>query len=148
MTKTVPLAAMILVALLAGCSKKDEPAVARHDSNVPQPVSVPTPTPAPAVAFEPVEGVVFEITPLQFRRCEADKGRIVANVKWDVTAASVKFINVLVANGNAEPTLFVTGKASGERSTGNWVADGTQFILQDAANKKKLAEFTVSGVDC
>lgn len=146
MTKIVPLAAMMIVTLLVGCSKTDEPSVARHDSNVPQPVA--EPTSAPSVAFMPVEGVVFEVAPPQFRKCEADKGRIVASVKWDVTAAGVKFVNILVDNGTAEPTLFLTGKASGERSTGNWVVDGTQFILQNASNKKKLAEFTVNGVDC
>lgn len=144
MTKIVPLATIILAVLLAGCSKTDEPAVARHDSSLPQPLT----EPAPPVAFVPVEGVVFEVAPPQFRKCEAEKGRIVASVKWDVTAAGVKFVNVLVANGVAEPTLFLTGKASGERSTGNWVVDGTQFFLQDASNKKKLAEVTISGVDC
>ena len=146
MTKIVPLATMMLVALLAGCSKTDAPEVVRHDPNEPKPVSVPTT--APPVAFVPVEGAVFEITPSQFRKCEIDKGRIVASVKWDVTAAGIKYVNVLVDNGTAEPTLFLSGKASGERSTGNWVVDGTKFILQDAANKKKLAEFTVNGVDC
>lgn len=143
MTKIVTIAALMMGVLLAGCSKTDEPVVARHDPNVPQPVAEAT-----SMTFVPVEGVVFEVTPPQLRKCEAKDGRIVASVKWDVTAASVKYVNVLVGNGGAEPKLFMTGKESGERQTGNWVVDGTQFILQDAASKKKLAEVTVSGVDC
>jgi hypothetical protein len=144
-SRTIAIAT-VAVALVAGCSRSDETAVGRHDANAPQPNPVTAASKAEQSA--PVAGVTFEVTPLQFRKCDAVKGRTVVNVKWDVTAAGVQYVNVLINSGGAEPTLFTTGKATGERKTGNWVVDGTQIILQNAANKKQLATVTISGQDC
>jgi hypothetical protein len=152
--KMVPIVSLALLLMAAACSKNEQPAVAGHDAAVPQPnpvepVGAPTATttasPSPAA---PVAGVTFSVDPPQFRKCDASKGHIVANVKWDVTAAGVKYVNVLVSSGAKEPTLFMAGKASGERKTGDWVMDGTRFILQDAATKRELATVSVAGQDC
>lgn len=146
MTKNSFLVAAMAALLVAGCSNGESPAAAAQDVTAPQPNPVATQSKVEEAA--PVAGVTFTVSPPEFRKCEADKGRIVANVKWDVTAAGVRYVNVLIDNGSGQPTLFMTGKATGERSTGNWVVDGTRFILQDAANKKQLAVLGVSGKDC
>ena len=134
----------VLAACLAGCSGDREPEVARHEAAAPQPA----PTQPAQPQFEPVAGIKFDVTPAEFRKCDASNGRIVAHVSWDASAAGAQFVNVLVGNEGAEPKLFTTGKASGERETGNWVVDGTQLILQNAANKQKLAVVTVKAKDC
>jgi hypothetical protein len=54
----------------------------------------------------------------------------------------------LVSRGGSDPKLFMTGKAAGEHATGSWVQDGTEFILQNAANKQKLAVQKINGKKC
>jgi hypothetical protein len=135
---------ILLGASLAGCSNDQEPGVARQDASVPQPA----PAAPAASAVVPVAGVKFAVTPNEFRKCDAANGRTVAHVSWDVTAAGTQFVNVLVGSGEGAPKLFITGKATGEHDTGNWVVDGTQLILQDAANKHTLAMVTVKAKDC
>lgn len=146
MSKSSVFAAALVAVLAAGCSNGESPATASQDTATPQPNPV---VAAPKVeATAPVAGVEFTVSPSEFRKCDAAKGRIVASVKWDVTAAGVGYVNVLVDNGSGTPTLFTSGKATGERSTGNWVVDGTRFILQNAANKQQLAVSAVSAKDC
>jgi len=135
------LAATVLAMLAAGCSKKEEPVAA-----------VPQPNPVAEVAkVEPAAtapGVTFEVSPNEFRLCEADKGHIVAKLSWDVRPAGVAYVNIMVSRGGSEPKLFMTGAASGTHDTGNWVQDGTEFTLQNTANKQTLATRKVSGKSC
>jgi len=143
MISKTALAAAVLAMLAAGCSKKQEEPVAA----VPQPnpvVVAPKADQAPAV----VPGVTFQVTPTEFRLCEADKGHIVAKLSWDVRPTGVRYVNILVGRAGSEPKLFMTGTATGEHDTGNWVQDGSEFTLQNTANKQTLAVVKVSGKSC
>ena len=139
-SKTI-LATAVLAMLAAGCSKNDEPVAA-----VPQPNPVVAAPKVEQVATLP--GITFEVTPSEFRLCDADKGHIVAKLSWDVRQAGVRYVDILVSRGGSEPKLFLTGKANGERDTGNWVQDGSELILQNTANKQTLATRKVSGKSC
>lgn len=140
MIRTTIIAAAVLAMLASGCSKNDEPVAA-----------TPQPNPVAAAKVQPVAavpGVTFEVSPTEFRLCEADKGHIVAKLSWDVRPTGIRYVNIMVKRDGSEPKLFMTGNATGAHDTGNWVQDGTEFILQDPANEQTLATRKVSGKSC
>lgn len=143
--KMVMVAAVLATLALAGCKKEqaEAPKFEPADSNAQA-----TQVPAAEAPFVPVEGVVFEASPSEFRSCDVANGRAKTTVKWDVTQAGFKYVNVLVVNGDAEPKLFMTGKEAGERETGQWIVDGTKLLLQDASSKRKLAEVQFTWTQC
>lgn len=143
MIKTIVPAAAVLAMLFAGCSKT-EPGAPASNQAAPRPSPVAT----AVEQFVKVPGVTFAVSPAEFRLCESDKGRIVANVSWNVAPAGIKYVNILISRGGSEPKLFMSGKSAGEHATGSWVQDGTEFILQNATTKQKLAVQKVAGKSC
>jgi uncharacterized lipoprotein len=141
MSRKSILATAVLAMLVAGCSKNDEPVA---------PVPQPNPVVASpkAEANEATPGVTFDVTPSEFRLCDSDKGHIVAKVSWDARPAGIAYVNIMVSRAGSEPKLFITGKGSGEHDSGNWVQDGTEFILQNTATKQTLATRKVTGKGC
>lgn len=144
--KLVMTAAVVATLSLVGCNEDQ----AEEATFEPATSEIKETAQAAAVEaqFIPVEGVVFEASPNQFRSCDVANGRAQTTVKWDVTQAGIKYVNVLVVNGDDEPKLFMTAKDAGERETGQWIVDGTVLILQDASNKQMLAEVRFAWTQC
>lgn len=144
--KLVMVAAVVATLAIVGC-KKDQ-AEAPQFEPADSEAKAAAQAPAVEAPFVPVEGVVFEASPNQFRTCDVVNGRAKTTVKWDVTQAGFKYVNVLVVNGDAEPKLFMTGKEAGERETGQWIINGTKLLLEDASSKRKLAEVRFAWTQC
>jgi hypothetical protein len=86
------------------------------------------------------------ITPANYSACLGTG--IVAHIQWDFRgAASGKSIFVSAYNLGSQPAVVGSGPLRGELDTGEWVSDGTTFLLTDDQNHV-LAKRTVQTTDC
>lgn len=134
--------------MLSACQGEDKKTADAANASSQAVVPSQSVEPVPEPKFEPVAGVVFEANPVSFRKCEAANGVIKTELKWDVSGANVKYVDIMVSRGTAEPKLFVSGKATGQKFTGEWVKDGTKFELIQSGSQHKLGEIIIAGEDC
>ncbi|MFZ2237554.1 MAG: hypothetical protein WBP11_10925 [Dokdonella sp.] len=127
------LSLIAVVALLGACSDTS------HDAT---PTAAVSPAATNTVAT-PNANVVFTATPASVRRCDVSGGKTSVTLNWDVRAASISFVTIMVGD-----RVFSQGDSNGTSTTGNWVQENTVFTLLNAATKKPLATLQVPFVDC
>ena len=129
----------MMLASAAGCSQ-EAPSAANA-----MPVAA---APAAQQAQQGIGDVTFSLTPGSFRICDAENGAIAATAKWDVTARGISEVSVYVTDAKGERKLWLSGGASGESTTGNWVFPDSKFELVERASEKAIAELTVKATSC
>lgn len=135
---------------LAACSQNTPPADNLPVQSAPA-VAASSPAPNTAADAEVATAdadVVLTVEPGFVTTCEGGD-RTTSVVKWQVNKPNVASVKVEVSSA-AEPQrqTFAMGGAVGEAMTGNWVGDGVQFHLSDAATGDPLANYTVTLKPC
>lgn len=129
----------MMLASAAGCSQ-EAPSAANA-----MPVAT---APAAQQEQQGIGDATFSLTPGSFRICDAENGAIAATAKWDVTARGISEVSVYVTDAKGERKLWLSGGASGESTTGNWVFPDSKFELVERASEKAIAELTVKATSC
>ena len=132
----------IMLTSAAGCSQ-EAPSAANA-----MPVAAAPVAPAAQQAQQGIGDATFSLNPGSFRICDAENGAIAATAKWDVTARGISEVSVYVTDAKGERKLWLSGGASGESTTGNWVFPDSKFELVERASEKALAELTVKATPC
>jgi hypothetical protein len=145
---------LLLSALvLAGCGKQpsDTPDAPAGTAATEPTEAAPA---APAVAAIGKEGSAQEgpygltVAPGEVFQC-AGRDKVASKVNWKIEDESVgSMVEVYVIGpGQAEGKLFAKGGLKGEAETGNWVYEGTRFVVKDTAGKELVA-YQVAGLPC
>lgn len=142
---------LLSAVVLAGCGK--QPSDTPETPAEAAPSSAPVDT-APAVAAIGKEGSAQEgpygltVAPGEVFQC-AGRDKVASKVNWKIEDESVgSMVEVYVIGpGQTEGKLFTKGGLKGEAETGNWVYEGTRFVVKDTAGKELVA-YQVAGLPC
>ena len=93
-------------------------------------------------------GATLQVKPDVIPGCDP-LAKIAAKIHWQVTDAAITRVTLEISEDpHSVRKLFAQGGANGEATTGNWVAQGMQFHLLDAATGKELATHVVIHHPC
>jgi len=92
------------------------------------------------------KGAQLEFSPPRLRYCGLPVQRTRITVSWDATAAGVNRTQVYLHE--VGDRLFSSGGAVGESETGEWVTNGTRFILYSPELDEVLAEKSFRLIPC
>jgi hypothetical protein len=141
---------IVVMLVLAACGKAPSDETATPDAGS-TPVSA-TPAVGTTVAKE-VEAqngpYTLKVNPGQVFRCEG-RNQTVAQISWNVDDASIgNWVEVkVVGPGLTEGKTFVKGGLKGTAETGNWVFEGTRFVVVNPTDGKELVSYQVTGLPC
>ena len=107
-----------------------------------------TPAAPPIAGSTAMPGVTLQVNPDVIPGCDP-LAKIASTIHWQVTAAAITRVTLEISeDSHSVRKLFAQGGANGEAITGNWVAQGMQFHLLDAATGKELATHVVIHHPC
>lgn len=93
-------------------------------------------------------GATLQVKPDVIPGCDP-LAKIASKIHWQVTDAAITRVTLEISEDpHSVRKLFAQGGANGEATTGNWVAQGMQFHLLDAATGKELATHVVIHHPC
>jgi len=93
-----------------------------------------------------LEGVRFGTTPPRLRYCGQPVDRIAVEVHWDVRALDADHAVVFIDEVNGKQ--FAAGRAQGRQRTGEWVRNGTKFVLWLPGQERVAGEYTFRLLPC
>lgn len=93
-----------------------------------------------------VEGVQLHFSPPRLRYCGLPVERTEITVSWDATAVGVNQTRVYLHE--VGDRIFASGGPIGESETGEWVTNGTKFILYSPERDEVLAEKSFRLIPC
>ena len=104
---------------------------------------------APPVARSTaMPGVTLQVSPDVIPGCDP-LAKIASKIHWQVTDAAITRVTLEISEDpHLVRKLFAQGGTNGEAATGNWVTQGMQFHLLDAATGKELATHVVIHHPC
>lgn len=91
----------------------------------------------PQGQFELDERAILKLSPPRLRYCGLPVERTTVNVEWDISALDHR--NVQIYLNSLDGQLFAQGGPSGDMLTGEWVRNGTRFLLYLPESGKVVA---------